>query len=52
MTVRGYTFQPINIFKSSWRDFVIEATATIIPFRALESLGEATAKVDPTPRRG
>jgi DNA polymerase-3 subunit alpha (Gram-positive type) len=44
MTVRGYTFQPINIFKSSWRDFVIEGNSLIIPFRALESLGEATAK--------
>ncbi|MFA7529505.1 MAG: PolC-type DNA polymerase III [Bacilli bacterium] len=44
MTVRGYTFQQINIFKSSWRDFVIEGNSLIIPFRALDSLGEATAK--------
>jgi len=44
MTARGFTFQQINIFKSSWRDFLIEGNSLIIPFRAMESLGETTAK--------
>ncbi|MDD4077531.1 MAG: PolC-type DNA polymerase III, partial [Bacilli bacterium] len=44
MTMRGFTFQQINIFESSWRDFIITGNSLIIPFRAMDSLGEATAK--------
>lgn len=44
MTARGYTFNQIDIFKSDWRDFQIEGNALRIPFKAMESLGEATAK--------
>jgi DNA polymerase-3 subunit alpha (Gram-positive type) len=44
MTARGYTFQQMNIFKSDWRDFLIEGRSLIIPFKAMDSLGEATAK--------
>ena len=44
MTARGYKFQQIDIYKSSWRDFLIEGDSLIIPFKAMDSLGENTAK--------
>jgi len=44
MTSRGFTFQQIDIFKSDWRDFLVEGNSLIIPFKAMDSLGEATAK--------
>ena len=44
MTARGYSFKQINIFQSDWRDFLIEGSSLIIPFKAMDSLGEATAK--------
>ncbi len=44
MTARGFTFNQIDIFKSDWRDFLLEGKSLIIPFKAMDSLGEATAK--------
>lgn len=44
MTARGFGFTQIDIFKSDWRDFRIEGNNLIIPFKAMDSLGEATAK--------
>ena len=46
MTARGFTFLPINITKSDHRDFLVteDKKSLIIPFKALESLGENTAK--------
>lgn len=44
MTARGFSFKQINIYKSDWRDFQIEGNSLIIPFKAMDSLGEATAK--------
>lgn len=46
MTARGYRFEPINIEKSDYRDFLVteDKKSLIIPFKALESLGENTAK--------
>ncbi|MGD9604990.1 MAG: PolC-type DNA polymerase III [Bacilli bacterium] len=44
MTARGFTFQQIDIEKSDWRDFLIEGNSLIIPFKAMDNLGEATAK--------
>ncbi|HOH18359.1 MAG TPA: PolC-type DNA polymerase III, partial [Bacilli bacterium] len=44
MTARGFTFQQIDIEKSDCRDFLIEGNSLIIPFRAMDNLGEATAK--------
>jgi DNA polymerase-3 subunit alpha (Gram-positive type) len=44
MLARGYDFKQINIKKSDWRDFLIEGNSLLIPFKAMESLGEATAK--------
>ncbi len=44
MTARGYGFKQINIFKSHWRDFLIEGNDLILSFRTMDSLGDATAK--------
>ena len=46
MTARGFTFLPIDITKSDHRDFLVteDKKSLIIPFKALESLGENTAK--------
>ncbi|MDD4001149.1 MAG: PolC-type DNA polymerase III, partial [Bacilli bacterium] len=44
MTARGYGFSQINIFNSDWRDFLIDGNKLIIPFKAMDSLGEATAR--------
>lgn len=44
MTARGFTFQQIDIEKSDWRDFLIEGNSLIIPFKAMDNLGETTAK--------
>ncbi|MDD3348717.1 MAG: PolC-type DNA polymerase III [Bacilli bacterium] len=44
MTARGFTFKQIDLAKSSWRDFLIEDNSLIIPFIAVDSLGESTAK--------
>lgn len=44
MTARGFTFQQIDIMKSSWRDFLIEGNSLVIPLKAMDNLGEATAK--------
>lgn len=44
MTARGFGFKQIDISKSDWRDFLIEGNNLIIPFKAMDSLGEATAK--------
>ena len=42
MTARGYSFLPIDIEKSDYRDFLVteDKMSLIIPFKALESLGE------------
>jgi DNA polymerase-3 subunit alpha (Gram-positive type) len=44
MTARGYRFKQIDLEKSNWRDFLIEDNSLIIPFIAVDSLGESTAK--------
>lgn len=44
MTARGFTFRQIDIDKSDWRDFIVEGNSLLIPFIALDSLGESTAK--------
>ena len=44
MTARGYTFKQVDIFKSEARDFLIEGNSLRMPFSAIESLGENTAR--------
>ena len=44
MTARGYTFKQVDIFKSDVKDFLIEGNSLRLPFSAVDSLGESTAK--------
>ncbi|HKM30482.1 MAG TPA: PolC-type DNA polymerase III [Bacilli bacterium] len=44
MTARGFNFKQIDLIKSDWRDFLIEENSLVIPFIAMDSLGENTAK--------
>ncbi len=44
MTARGFEFKQVDIEKSAARDFLIEENSLRMPFSAVDSLGEATAK--------
>lgn len=44
MTARGYKFKQVDIFASAAKDFLIEGDSLRMPFSAIESLGENTAK--------
>lgn len=44
MTARGFKFKQIDILESDWRDFLIEGDTLLIPFKALDALGESTAQ--------
>ncbi len=46
MLARGFTFKPIDLYKSHYSDFVIDEDekALIPPFRAIDGLGEVVAK--------
>ena len=46
MTARGFSFLPIDIEKSDYRDFLVseDKKGLIMPFSSLDSLGESTAK--------
>ena len=41
---RGFTFLPVDIYKSEVKNFVIEGNALRIPFTAIPGLGEAAAQ--------
>lgn len=45
MEARGYTFKNVNINKSDALNFKIEGNSLIIPFVAIDSFGDNTAKV-------
>ena len=46
MLARGYTFKPIDLYKSHYSDFVIDEDekSLIPPFRAIDGLGDVVAK--------
>lgn len=46
MLARGFTFKPIDLYKSHYSDFVIDedGKSLIPPFRAIDGLGDVVAK--------
>ncbi|WNR46682.1 PolC-type DNA polymerase III [Paenibacillus roseipurpureus] len=44
MTSRGFSFKPIDIYRSDATKFTIDGTALIPPFAAMSGIGESAAK--------
>lgn len=44
MYVRGFSFKPVDIYKSDARKFIVEDKSLILPFSALPNVGTAAAQ--------
>ncbi|MBD0380318.1 PolC-type DNA polymerase III [Paenibacillus sedimenti] len=44
MTSRGFSFKPIDLYRSDATKFIIDGTALIPPFAAMQGIGESAAK--------
>jgi DNA polymerase-3 subunit alpha (Gram-positive type) len=44
MTSRGFSFKPIDLYRSDATRFIVEETSLIPPFSAMQGIGESAAK--------
>jgi DNA polymerase-3 subunit alpha (Gram-positive type) len=44
MTARGYSFKPIDIYRSDATKFIVDGDSLIPPFAAIQGIGENAAK--------